>query len=103
MKCVVKLISSLVFHRPYCRYEATLLYVRHTSQEGEIFKSQSPHLLFEVFGKHYEWYTAAGGLKTLCQVLPPSWTLSAALVCEVATSEFIPTSWTAALETLPDL
>lgn len=55
------------------------------------------------FGKCYEWYTAAGGLKTLCQVLPPSWSLSAALVREVPTGQFIAVSWTAALEMLPYL
>lgn len=64
MKWVVKLISRHIFCSPYCSYEATL-HVRHTSQEGERFKSQSPHLLVEVLGKCYKGNTAAGGRKTL--------------------------------------
>lgn len=103
MKYVVQLISSLVFHRPYCSFEATLLCVRLASQEGEGLKSQSPHLLFEGFGKCYEGYTAARGLESLCQVLPPSRSLSAALAWEGPASRFIPISWAAALEMLPDL
>lgn len=99
VKWAVKLISRRVFHRPYCSYEATL-HVRHTNQ-GERFKSQSPHLLVEILGKCYKGNTAAGDLKTLCQALPPSWSLCTAHVCEIDTSQFIPISWAAALEALP--
>jgi len=103
VKCALKLISSLVFHTPYCSYGATLLYVRRISQEGGRSKLQSPHIVFEGLGKYYEWYAAAGGLRTLRQVLPLPWSLVAALACEVATGQSIPISWTAALEVLPDL